>query len=128
MHFGKPIDIEDELQAYLNANGIKAFAPPVPKAIDTPCAYVHATGGSERAYVQDVFSISIDCYATSWAQASEVAAECVRLIRDLERVDSLATPVYTSDILTLPYVNSDPSHANLARVTFSASIAARSIR
>lgn len=127
MNFGKPIDIEDAVQAYLNSMDIKACAPPVPSKLAAPMVVITRTGGSERAYVQDVHNISVDCYGSTWAAASLLADDVICHIRNLPYADELPAPCYTADILTMPYVNPDPSHSDLARVTFSASVATRSI-
>ena len=117
------IDIEDALQAALNAQGIKAAAPPVPANLK-PCVYIYRTGGYGTNYVQDLHTVDFDVYAETEAEAMEQADELTRWVRSLEGRD-IGVPVYISQITTLPYNNPDPSHYNLPRATFAAQITTR---
>ena len=117
------IDIEDALQAALNADGIKAAAPPVPANLK-PSVYVYRTGGYGTQYVQDLHTVDFDCYAETEAEAMAQACQLTGWVRALEGRE-LETPVYISQITTLPYNNPDPSHSSLARATFSAQITTR---
>ena len=119
----KTIDIEDAIQAALNAEGIKAAAPPVPANL-SPCVYVYRTGGNSQNYVQDTHLVSFDCYAHTEAEAMEQADELTKWVRYIVGRD-LLTPVYASELVTLPYNNPDPSHPTLPRATFLAQITTR---
>ena len=117
------IDIEDALQAALNADGIKAAAPPVPANL-SPSVFVHRTGGYGTQYVQDLHTIDFDCYAETEAEAMAQACELTRWVRSLEGRE-ITVPVYIAEVTTLPYNNPDPNHASLARATLSAQITTR---
>ena len=117
------LDIEDALQAALNAQGIKAAAPPVPAKLG-PSVYVHRTGGYSTQYVQDLHTVDFDCYEPTEAEAMAKADALTRWIRELEGRD-IGTPVYISKVTTLPYNNPDPNHSSLARATVSAQITTR---
>lgn len=120
----RPIDIEDELQAYLNANGIRACATPVPANLAPPMCVVWRTGGEQRAYVQDVQRVSIDCYGESVAGAMRTAHDAVALVRDLSG-RTIGTFCYASSA-SLPHLNPDPDHPTIPRATFSAEVVTRS--
>ena len=115
------IDIEDAIQAALNADNIKASAPPVPANLG-PCVFVHRTGGFTQAYVQDVHTVDFDCYAETEAEAMAAACRLTGWVRALQ---DLGVPVYETETTTLPYNNPDPNHPTLPRATFSAQITTR---
>lgn len=117
------VDIEGALQAALNEAGVAACAPPVPADLSEMCV-VTRTGGFERAYVQDVHVVSIDCYAPDWERAQAVAGEVCGIVRSLPG-STVGTACYASEVTTLPYSNPDPSHPSLARVTVGAQVATR---
>lgn len=119
----KTIDIEDALQAALNADGVKAAAPPVPANLG-PSVYVHRTGGYGTQYVQDLHTVDFDCYADTEAEAMAQACDLTAWVRALEGRE-LTAPVYIAQITTLPYNNPDPNHPSLARATFSTQITTR---
>jgi hypothetical protein len=124
MHNCEPIDIEAALQAHISGLGTPCACLPLPADIQAGLVAVKRTGGTTRAYVQDVSSVSIDCYGETPAQAMGLANSMVRLVRDLDALGGV--PVYTSEVTTLPYSNPDPNHRTLARATFGAQIATRS--
>lgn len=117
------IDIEDALQAIFNDEGIVSCAPPVPADLSTMCV-VTRTGGFERAYIQDVHVLSIDCYAPEMVDAVNTANALCGIIRALPG-KSVGTTCYTTEVTTLPYMNPDPTHPTLARVTIGAQVATR---
>lgn len=125
MRHCETIDIEDAIQQALNADGIRACAPPVPADLSAPMAIVWRIGGSERAYVQDVHSVSIDCYAATDAEAAAMANRMTAWVRALPGQELGGVPVYTASVSTLPYLNTDPGHPTLARCTLACEVATR---
>lgn len=123
----RTIDIEDGLQAALNASGVAACAPPVPETLGEvlPFAVVTRTGGNELSAVQDSHTVSVDCYAATWAKAQALAGRLTALVRSLPGSKMEGVPVYASSIEAVPYGNADPTHPTVPRVTFSASITTR---
>ena len=119
------VDIENLLQAYLNANRIKACAPPVPVDLDAGQVIVTRTGGQERSYVQDVHFVSVDCYGDTAAGAMALACLLTEELRNLSGKFLGDVPVYESGCTALPYNNPDPNHQTLARATFSVQIVTR---
>lgn len=118
------IDIENALYEYLRALGYRVYALPVPEELGSDCVIVQRTGGSERAYVQDVHQVAFDCYGETKAAAMQFADGLTRVIRAI--VGKLGgVAVYDSTIMTLPYDNPDPNHHTLERATFSAQIVTR---
>ena len=124
MYDCRTIDIENALQAALNALGIKASAPPVPADL-MPCVYVYRTGGFSQNYVQDAHSVDFDCYAENEAAAMARADQITEYVRALPEAQGLSAYVYATSITTLPYNNPDPNHYALARATVSAQIITR---
>lgn len=124
MYDCQTIDIEDTLQAALNAAGIVASAPPVPANLK-PCVFVYRTGGFSQNYVQDAHSVDFDCYAENEAAAMAKACELTAWVNALPQAQGLDTTVYAATITTLPYNNPDPNHYTLARATFSVQIITR---
>lgn len=118
------IDIEDALQAALNADGITASAPPVPANL-SPCVFVYRTGGFSQAYVQDVHTVDFDCYAKTEAEAMRRADLLTAWIRALPDDQKLTATTYAAEVTTLPYNNPDPNNHTLARATVSAQITTR---
>ena len=119
------IDIEDALQAYLNACNITACAPPVPADLDAGQVIVTRTGGQQRSYVQDVHFVTLDCYAENPARAQALACVLTEELRNLEGKTIGGVPVYQSACTSLPYNNPDPNNHALARATFSVQIVTR---
>lgn len=118
------IDIESALSDYLSALGYRVCALPVPAELSGGAVVVQRTGGSERAYVQDVHQVTFDCYGETKAAAMQLANTLTRAIRAI--VGKLGgVAVYESSVMTLPYDNPDPNHYTLERATFSAQIVTR---
>lgn len=120
----KTVDIEGLLQQYLENLGYTSFAPPVPPDLGAGYVGIYRTGGSTRAYVQDVHQLSIDCYESSEAQAMELACDLTNVIRS---IGDLGVTVYETEVTTLPYSNPDPRRGDLCRATFAAQIVTRTI-
>lgn len=123
----KTIDIEDGLQAALNAQGIRACAPPVPPDLgaELPIVLVTRTGGQQQNIVQDSHTVSVDCYAPTWAEAQAHASALTAAIRALQGARVGGVPCYQANINVLPYNNQDPDHPTVPRVTFSATLLTR---
>ena len=122
----KTVDIEALVQAYLAAKGYAAYAPPVPLDLSAGAVGVTRTGGNERAYVQDVHSVDVDCYGDNDAEAMNLANDMTNAIRSMPaQLDGVT--VYGAQIVTLPYANPDPDRRDLARATLKAQITTRVI-
>lgn len=117
------IDIEDVLQAALNAEGTKAAAPPIPTDLG-PCVAISRTGGYGQEYVQDVSTVDFDCYERTEAEAMAKACRLTRWARALPEADTGAS-IYASQITVEPYNNPDPNHPTLPRATFTVQITSR---
>lgn len=118
----RTIDIEGAL---VDALGDNVSAAPVPANMAPPWVCVWRTGGTRRAYVQDVHNLSIDCYAKTWASAATLASDTMGAITDLEGQTIGGVPCYEVSVMTLPYNNPDPSRPDVPRVTFAVQLATR---
>ena len=120
----RTIDIEDAIQAEMNADGIRAFAPPVPHDLEGGIL-VTRTGGQEQSYVQDVHAVSLDCYAATDAEAVELAGTATRWLRALPGKTIGGVPCYAAEVTALPYMNTDPDHPTISRCTLNAYVTTR---
>lgn len=121
----KPIDAEDVVQAHFNACGINAAAVPLPNGFESrlPFALVTRAGGQTRHEAADTHVLSIDVYASTWADATEAANRCVECFRGLDGAFDGAVKLYDADA-NMPYKNPDPRHSDLPRETFTATLTA----
>lgn len=123
----RTIDIEDALQAALNADGFVACAPPVPPTLGStlPFVVLTRTGGSTCSLVQDWHYVSVDVYASTWADAQAQASQLTAWFRALAGTTLGGVPCYKCDINAYPYNNTDTDHPTIARVTFNAHVLTR---
>ena len=138
---GYPIDIEAALAAALGSvfgTDVGVSAPPLPAGYTAgPFVLITRTGGTQlpghAGRVYTTHSVSIDCYADTWATAQNLASWAAGVLMALPG-ETLAydwledpnypceVPVYTVDC-GMPYTNPDPMHPNVPRVTFTANLA-----
>ena len=123
----RTIDVEDALQAALNADGYRASAPPIPRDLGSSLPYVlvRRTGGYENGMVQDMHLASIHVYAEDDAQAMHEADALTAWVRALAGHDLGGVPCYVAAVSTLPYGNPDPDRPELARCTIGVQLLTR---
>lgn len=120
-----PLDVEMLLAEELKSAEIDARPIPFPDDLGKtlPIVIVMVTGGRRLNVVMDEHDAPFDVYAATVSAALDqariafgvIASLTVNGINDWRRVDMVNTP----------YVNPDPSHPTLARVSFEASVASR---
>lgn len=117
----KPIDIETELKF-----SVQTYAIPLPNDFVVPCALITRTGGDITSKVLNTHSISVDVYAETWSESSELAN---RLVGELVARENTACGDVTITLVecSLPYINKDPKHESIPRTTFTARLTCRSI-
>ena len=119
-------DIETALYNALTEKQIHASAHDLPASLGSVLPHVHVsrTGGTTSDRVVETNTVAFDVYAADSADAMTAASTLCGDIRDLEGTD-IGSPVYSVEIVTLPYNNPDPRHPTLGRATFRAQIATR---
>lgn len=117
------VDIETALYNLLAADNYSASAHVIPATLGSSLPHVHVvrTGGVNNDLVIDVNNIDFDVYAATQMDAMDAAATLCGWVRDLEG-ETVETPCYYAEIITLPYGNPDPRHPNLGRATFKAQL------
>lgn len=120
------IDIETALYNALTLSQYYASAHNLPASLGENLPHVHVvrTGGFTSDRVIDTNNIDFDVYASDAADAMSAACTLCGWVRGLEGED-IGSPVYSSEIVTLPYHNPDPRHPTVPRVTFKAQIIVR---
>lgn len=121
-------DIETALYNALTLSEFHASAHNLPATLgaDLPHVHVVRTGGYTSDRVIESNNIDFDVYAADTTDAMAAAVTLCGWVRDLEG-DDIGSPVYSSEVSTLPYNNPDPRHPNIARVTFKAMILTRTV-
>lgn len=76
----RSIDIEDEARAIL-AVYYTAYCDPLPKSYSLPFIRVTNAGGSESNQV-DTFTVAVEAYADSDAEACEIARNAVGILKE----------------------------------------------
>ena len=129
MQVVKPNDIEDALRldvgAILTASGIDAVcvAPPVPDdlAADTVC--FTSTGGRGVSAVAYSHGVSVDCWASTEADAIALANAVCGIVGALPWFETANAYPYAE--CDMPYLNPDPYRPTLPRATFNANVTMR---
>lgn len=76
----RSIDIEDELRKVL-AVYFTAYVDPLPKAYSVPFVRITSAGGSEANQI-DTFTVVLEGYAETDAEACELARNAVGILKD----------------------------------------------
>lgn len=121
----KPIDAEGMVQAYLAQLGFDCSATPLPPdfAERLPFVYITRTGGQTYHVAADLHMLSFDVYAPTWAQAMDAAGNAVEAVRSMRGLYTGGVQFYVPNV-NMPYNNPDPNHADVPRVTFTATLTA----
>lgn len=128
MQVVSPIDIEDELRSDLHSIDAthRYFAPPIPPDLKAGDVLVTSLGGARVSGASSKYDVSIDCYASDYADAAELADSVHGIVSSLP-LRSTSTQ-YSDVTANLPYQNFDPRAANLARYTFRATLTCPGLR
>lgn len=128
MQVVKPIDIEDSLRidvAEFLDQGITCLAPPAPDDLSAMTVCFVALGGGQQTAVSHEFDLSVDCWASGYAEAVSLADTVQGIMASLPFRDTTSGRQYVTSSPMVPYVNPDPRRPTLARVTFRATIGIR---
>ena len=122
MQVVSPIDIEDALRVDLSAlkSGTRFFAPPIPPDLKAGDVLITCVGGGRASGASHEYDVSIDCYASTDAEAVILAKSVHGLVVSLP-LRSTSTQ-YSDARANLPYENGDPRAPQLARQTFRATV------
>lgn len=120
------VDIETALYSLLTTDKYIASAHVIPAGLENKLPHIHVTrtGGSTSDRVIDTNNVDFDVYAVTQMDAQETANALCGWVRDLVG-QTVGTPCYEAEIITLPYRNPDPRHPNIGRATFKAQITIR---
>lgn len=122
----KSNDIETALYEWLEEKGWSASAHELPATLGNTLPHVHVTrtGGYTSDMVIEGNNIDFDVYAADAADAMTYASALCAAVRELPG-ETIGTPCYESEVMTLPYDNPDPRHPTIRRATFKAQILCR---
>lgn len=128
MQIVSPIDIEDALRIDLSAlyealdiTGVTFSAPPVePTLGEIPATGVlvcfKRVGGARGGLVVDTHAVSVDLYATTWAEATEEANRLAGVMTQLPYQATTALQYHMVELATTPYAAPDTSNPVMPRV------------
>lgn len=119
------IDIEDAMQAALNAEGFDAHAKPLPEAFRMPCVTVDMRSSWQDNEVQAVYSVDLDCRAEGYAEATALQASAANWLRGIVGSMLGGVPVYSVDALRLQPAGVDKPHQTAILATVSANLRIR---
>ena len=77
----RSVDIEDQARAYLDSY-YTAYCDPLPREYTLPFIRVTSAGGSERNTI-DTFTVVLEGYAETDAEASEITRNAVGILREV---------------------------------------------
>lgn len=130
MQVVRPIDIEDALRIDLAAiigDTVTCCAPPAPDDLEAMTVCVTALGGGQQSAVSHEYDLSVDCWASTWAEAVALADEVQGIVSSLPfRTTSTGRHYVTADAM-VPYNNPDPRRPLLPRCTFRATVGVRGV-
>jgi len=119
------IDIEDALQAMLNADTTitaSACAKPLPASFVMPHIVVDELNAYDVNRAQAVYNVVFTIRAAEYAQAAQLACELGDWVRGLEGATIGGKPCYQVDALTKQRVEPDASHESALLAKVSASL------
>lgn len=127
-------DVEDVVRLYLEGElaGRPAYATAKvhagikPATFPARMVYVRRTGGPSRDMVTDVAQITIECYAKTGGQATNLAAVVRGVLNAAERTGHMGdVPVYEVVEFSGPYLDPDPDAPTLTRYSATYQVAVR---
>lgn len=119
------IDIEDALQAMLNAADFNACAKPLPANFTMPHVLVDLLNASDDNPAQAVYNVDFDCRAETYQQAAELQCSVANWARNLEGAEVGGVPCYKVDTLRMLRVQPDAANENALLATVSAGLRLR---
>ncbi|MBR2837775.1 MAG: hypothetical protein IKE55_03225 [Kiritimatiellae bacterium] len=119
------IDIEDALQARLNAQGFNACAKPLPQGFRCPHVCVDMLNAWDDNAAQAVYSVDLDCRAETYDGAARLQLDASNLVRALPGSDLGGKPCYAVDSIRMQRIAPDKSHQNVILATVSAQLRVR---
>ena len=129
MQITKPNDIEDCLRSDIGAiltrlgYNVICFAPPAPDDVKPDSVCFTSTGGVPVAPVAYSHGVSVDCWASTDAEAMQLANDVCGIIGALTFYETEGVYPYTE--VNMPYLNPDPNRPLLPRATFNANVTLR---
>lgn len=126
MQLVAPIDIEDALRQDVVLLGVETFAPPAPDSLVPPCVCFESLGGTSQTPVSHEYDVSVDCWASTEAEAMALANTVCGLVCSLPIQELQSGRQYvTSDVNATPYLNPDPLRPIVPRATFRVTVSIR---
>lgn len=114
------IDIEDALQAMLNADKFNACAKPLPAAFSVPHVTVDMLNAQSDNPAQALYSVDFDCRAATYAEAALLQCEVADWVRKLEGHEVGGVPCYLVDSIRMLRCQPDAAHQDVVLATVSA--------
>lgn len=125
MQIVAPVDVEDAIREDVGALvAAKCCAPPAPDDLRPNTVCFTSLGGRAQTEVSHIYRISVDCWASTDAEAVALACEVAGIVSSLP-VRKLAHEWKTSSLNATPYLNPDPLRPTLPRATFAADVSLR---
>lgn len=119
------IDIEDALQARLNALGFDACAKPLPQGFACPHVLVDMLNAWDDNPAQAIYSVDFDCRAETYAEAAQLQLDVSNFVRALVGTDIGGKPCHAVDSIRLQRIEPDQSHQDVILATVSANLRVR---
>ena len=128
-----PVDVEDKLRRHLTAtlpaagmSGVTAIVQPLPTTLPVPSVLIRRTGGPMTSLVTDQAQITFECRHATTGKAVNLA-NLVRGVVAAAALDGLVddTPCYRVVDQSGPYVDPDPDHPTITRVSVTMQVTVR---
>jgi len=118
-------DIEDALQAMLNADGFNACAKPLPESFTMPHVVVDLLNAGDANRAQGIYNVDFDCRAATYEDAAELQCSVANWARELEGKSIGGRPCYMLDTLRLQGIRPDRSNEGALKAIVSAGLRVR---
>lgn len=119
------IDIEDALQARLNADGFDACAKPLPASFSMPHVTVDCLNVQPDNRAQAVYAVDLDVRAGDYATAAAEANRVAEWLATLPGTVLGGVPCYALDGWNVQRAQPDASNQGVVMATVSASLRLR---
>lgn len=128
MQLVKPIDIENALRLDVGEllPGVLCCAQPAPDDLHAGTVCFSVKGGSELTAVANSYGVAVDCWASDYGNALELANDVCGAIQRLAILGG-SHAVYKTVQVNTPYPNPDPLRPTLPRATFNVQVGARGV-
>lgn len=130
MQIVQPIDIEDALRVDVGeyASGFLCCAQPAPDDLEPGTVCFMAVGGSSATEVSHEYSVRVDVWERTDADAIASANYIAGVIASLSLRDPASGRHYLdAQINAIPYLNYDPLRPTMPRASFRVEVALRGV-